>query len=195
MACPSSPWLHFMHNMESPSHWLSLNAWLSLYLSQNNGIITLSIQSLVEQLYLLMTENYKKGKKRYFFGQNWIFESVVTCINVAISQKYNKLTQVRTAENCNRFHDWPKTQGIRSGVPVLPALPYIRYLWACSIQYTVNLWLLDGTSCHYSGKVCHLVFSITWFKGASPWQWPFPPSSEPRENHILLLLHLTHLIL
>ena len=57
----------------------------------------MGIQSMVEQLYLLMTENYKKGQKRYFYGQNLIFHFVLTCVNVALSPKYNKLTQVRTA--------------------------------------------------------------------------------------------------
>ena len=60
---------------------------------------------MVEQLYLLLTEYYKKGKKRYFFGQNLIFDSVLTSFNVAISQKCNKVNQVRTAENFNRFCD------------------------------------------------------------------------------------------
>ena len=83
--------------MESPWHALSINALLSWYLLQNDGIITMGIQSMVEQLYLLMTENYKKGQKRYFSGQNLIFDSVLTCVNVALSLKYNKLTQVRTA--------------------------------------------------------------------------------------------------
>ena len=83
--------------MESPWHTLSINALLSWYLLQNDGIITMGIQSMVEQLYLLMTENYKKGQKRYFSGQNLIFDSVLTCVNVALSLKYNKLTQVRTA--------------------------------------------------------------------------------------------------
>ena len=57
----------------------------------------MGIQSMVEQLYLLMTENYKKGKKIYFSGQNYVFDFVLTCANVALSLKYNKLTQVRTA--------------------------------------------------------------------------------------------------
>ena len=57
----------------------------------------MGIQSMVEQLYLLLTENYKKGKKIYFSGQNYVFDFVLTCANVALSLKYNKLTQVRTA--------------------------------------------------------------------------------------------------
>ena len=57
----------------------------------------MGIQAMVEQLYLLMTENYKKSKKRYFSGQNLIFDSVLTCAHVALFLKYNKLTQVGTA--------------------------------------------------------------------------------------------------
>ena len=83
-----------------------------------------------------MTENYKRGKKKllFFFGQNRIFDSVLKCINAAISQKYNKLDQVRTAENFNHSRDWRTYQEMWSTyqefglatqfspVPVLPCL-------------------------------------------------------------------------
>ena len=59
----------------------------------------MGIQSMVEQLYLLLTEYYKKGKKRYFFGQNLIFDSVPKCIKMTFSQKHITLGQTRTAEN------------------------------------------------------------------------------------------------
>ena len=47
----------------------------------------MGILSMVEQLYLLLTENYKKGQKRYFSGQNLIFDSALTCVKVALSLK------------------------------------------------------------------------------------------------------------
>ena len=52
--------------MESPWHALSINALLSWYLLPNDGIITMGIQSMVEKLYLLMTEKYKRVKKDIF---------------------------------------------------------------------------------------------------------------------------------
>ena len=73
---------------------------------KNNGIITLSVHSMVEQLYLFVTDNHKKGEiKVFFFCQNLIFDSVLTSFNVAISQNCNKVDQVRTVENFNCFRD------------------------------------------------------------------------------------------
>ena len=76
-----------------------------VFISQQWYIIIISIQSMVEQLYLLKTENYEKGYKRYHFGQNLIFDSVPTGIKMAIPQKYITLGQTRTAENFNNSRD------------------------------------------------------------------------------------------
>ena len=105
-----------------------------------------NIESMVEQLHLFKIENYKKGWKRYFFGQNLIFDSVPTCSKVAIPQKHITLGQTRTAENFNHSRDWPKTKGIRSGVPVLscPSSPcsplsFAQEMppWQCAICSTL----------------------------------------------------------